>query len=295
MGRRLVLAIVSVVVFAGIIVGALSWSWAQNTPYNPGDPFYAWQQAAVRLWRGSMGSSRANLGLPVTIEPAAVAAAPTPTTASGGEPTRLPTPSAADILDAAHVVPFPPAAAEQIDHSFFPLAGGHDVADCAACHTQGDYKGTPSACVNCHAPDDPHEGAYGADCAGCHVIDDWQPVSFDHALMGSQDCRVCHTPPANHYTGACRNCHTDTTDFAVFIFSHDNIGLTDCRGCHAPPSGHYAGTCRSCHVSTNDFNVIQFDHTNVTGVDCGAATLRRPTITPARAAVATKMPATSAR
>ncbi|MDX1407095.1 MAG: hypothetical protein R3330_03150, partial [Saprospiraceae bacterium] len=39
------------------------------------------------------------------------------------------------------------------NHSFFPLEKGHDLTDCASCHTAGDFSGTSPVCFSCHQPD----------------------------------------------------------------------------------------------------------------------------------------------
>ncbi|MBP7591870.1 MAG: cytochrome c3 family protein, partial [Chloroflexi bacterium] len=164
-------------------------------------------------------------------------------------------------------VPFPDGA---VDHSFFPLAGGHDNLECTNCHTSGDYQGTSPTCVACHAKDEPHEGQYGADCATCHVIASWQQVTFDHTLVRSQECSACHTPPANHYEGSCRACHSDTTDFRNATFNHTTIGAKDCAGCHTPPANHYQGACRACHSDTTDFRNATFNHSGIGTTDCSS-------------------------
>ena len=81
-----------------------------------------------------------------------------------------------------------------VNHSFFPLRGGHDNRACETCHATGDYQGTDSRCVACHAQDEPHDGVYGRDCAVCHDINAWQNATFDHRFIGNSDCAACHNP-----------------------------------------------------------------------------------------------------
>ncbi len=39
----------------------------------------------------------------------------------------------------------------EVVHDFFPLTGGHNIADCFACHTPGgDFTGLSSECDACH-------------------------------------------------------------------------------------------------------------------------------------------------
>ncbi len=167
-------------------------------------------------------------------------------------------------LTTPRAVPFPDGS---LDHSFFALTGGHQPAKCTACHAVGDYRGTEPDCLACHAQDDAHAGEYGLACATCHVIEGWQFATFDHSTIGSTDCAACHTPPANHYQGACAACHTDTTDFLVVAnFDHSTIGSTDCAACHTPPANHFPGLCSSCHGDVNDFRSVTFNHAGLT--DC---------------------------
>jgi len=170
-------------------------------------------------------------------------------------------------LAAPLTVPFPEGA---VDHSFFPLTGGHDSLECTTCHTSGDYKGTSSTCVACHAKDEPHAGQYGDTCTNCHVIESWQIINFDHTVVRDQDCAACHTPPENHYQGACSACHSDTTDFRNANFNHATIGSTDCAACHTPPENHYQGACRDCHTDTSNFRNANFNHATIGGTDCSA-------------------------
>jgi hypothetical protein len=183
------------------------------------------------------------------------------------EETHSPT-RAADplVLEEIVAVPFPE---ESVDHSFFPLTGGHALA-CETCHTSGDYQGTPATCYACHAVDDVHNGSYGQDCTLCHQVTVWETAVFNHAIIGATDCAACHAPPANHYAGACSACHTDTDNFRNAFFNHSTIGATDCAACHAPPANHYAGACSACHTDTDNFRNAFFNHSTIGATDCAA-------------------------
>lgn len=176
------------------------------------------------------------------LESGETAVSPTPT----NQPPRLTTPRA---------VPFPPGS---LDHNFLPLSGGHQPLDCTACHVSGDYQGTDSGCRGCHAQDDPHDGQYGLVCADCHIIESWQAATFDHSLAAGQDCAACHAPPANHFPGACGNCHGDVTNFRNVNFRH--VGLVNCQSCHTPPANHFPGQCSACHTTTT-WAGASFNHT----------------------------------
>ncbi len=181
------------------------------------------------------------------------------------------------------------------DHSaFFPLTSGHAGLDCAECHVNGRYAGTPTDCYACHRDDydattDPNHANAGfpTDCEQCHTIARWDDADFDHnvffRLTGAHrtaDCAECHVN--GQYTGTptdcyachrtdynstedpdhadlgfptdCEECH-DTRSWDSAEFDHDTFfALTgahrraDCSGCHV--DGRYAGTptdCYACH------------------------------------------------
>ncbi len=177
------------------------------------------------------------------------------------------TASGTNSLADSRMVPFPEGS---VDHSFFPLSGGHAEISCETCHSGGSYQGTDTACITCHTQDDSHNGLYGADCATCHNISGWQDVNYDHSFIGDNDCAACHTPPANHYDGECRACHSDTENFANATFNHATIGGTDCAACHTAPAGHYSGACSACHSDTSNFRNATFNHATIGGTDCAA-------------------------
>jgi hypothetical protein len=66
------------------------------------------------------------------------------------------------------------------DHtkSAFQLTGAHISVDCAQCHADKLFKGTPTDCFACHAKDDAHEGSLGTDCAACHTTEVWQGATI---------------------------------------------------------------------------------------------------------------------
>lgn len=114
----------------------------------------------------------------------------------------------------------------------FPLTGAHGKAACGACHAPGTaYREAPTQCSSCHAKDDRHAGALGANCSGCHAQTAWRDVTFDH----------------------------ETTHFAL----SDAHAAAPCAGCHQ--NGRFAGTpsdCASCHRA-------QDVHKGRNGAQCG--------------------------
>ena len=133
----------------------------------------------------------------------------------------------------------------------FALTGAHKAATCADCHSDGVYRGKPTACVSCHQTDfngaktpDHRLSQFPTDCTPCHTTTAWQPATFDHAatqfpLTGA------------HRAATCTDCHGD----GVYRGKP-----TTCVSCHQPD---YNGTqdpnhtqaqfptdCTPCHTTT---------------------------------------------
>lgn len=164
----------------------------------------------------------------------------------------------------------------QFDHAKtrFSLSGRHAQTACVACHFGNRYQGTPQRCVSCHAPDDSHRGARGADCGSCHSTSTWTSQRFDHAretgfaLLGAHartDCTSCHTSGrmedpvpkdchgchlaqdshAGRLGDACDKCHASER-WQETTFSHDDVGFK-LLGEHADVACH---TCHTANVAT---------------------------------------------
>jgi hypothetical protein len=130
----------------------------------------------------------------------------------------------------------------------FPLRDAHTKAPCMACHFGNRYKGTPTQCVSCHAPDDVHRGSRGIECSKCHSTASWKTVKFDHAkqtgfaLLGVHaelDCLACHKSGR----------------------MQDKIPK-DCNGCHRAEDAHASrlgSDCAHCHGSVS-WKEAHFDH-----------------------------------
>ena len=78
------------------------------------------------------------------------------------------------------------------EHTSFTLNGQHAVADCALCHPNGQYTGTPSTCASCHLSDyqattnpNHQQAGFSTDCETCHgaAASSWQGATFDHSLV----------------------------------------------------------------------------------------------------------------
>ena len=169
----------------------------------------------------------------------------------------------------------------RFDHSMtaFKLTGAHAKVECAKCHVNNVFKGTPQECAACHAKDDTHQGQFGQNCAGCHTPDDWKKASFDHSLAAfkltgahinvectkchvnnvfkgtPQECASCHPEPAFHaglFPSDCATCHTtqgwSPAQFNgphTFPINHGEGGANSCKTCH--PDNLQTYTCYGCH------------------------------------------------
>ena len=194
-------------------------------------------------------------------------------------------------LSQAAPIPF---LSQDIDHTLWPLTGGHQNLACEDCHQMGAYAGTPGGCQDCHTiPDsDLYADHFQGDCLDCHLVDSWMPDDFDH--QGIVDCQSCHQDdsPDDHYAQAndswwllsilsnrqatpnhgslldqahydrCADCHTSTGDWTTVDFDH--FGFTDCQSCHLRQDellNHYPGQCSLCHT-TADWDPLAFEHAN---------------------------------
>ncbi|MHB1137125.1 MAG: hypothetical protein ACYC1X_10095 [Coriobacteriia bacterium] len=188
------------------------------------------------------------------------------------------------------------------DHSaFFKLEGRHAQIECADCHKNGQFAGTPSTCVGCHGT--MHGGL--TQCQTCHdPARGWSPKpGWDHSAFFKLEgkhlqvgCAQCHTnntfagtptvcqgchPVEHKNLPLCAQCHTPA-GFVPSNFNHDQyFPITGghqklaCISCH--PQGIYDGTptvCTGCHGTahggltacqdchtTNGFVPSTFNHT----------------------------------
>ncbi len=192
-----------------------------------------------------------------------------------------------------------PFLGQEVDHSVYPLTGGHAQLECAACHPGGQYADTPTQCGDCHRASlgnlyalALYPNHFAGDCADCHRVESWTPYQFDH--RGIVECQSCHlaNSPAGHYPGDCLLCHTDVVDWQQTTYVHTD--LAECRTCHLAdtPANHYVtlgvltanvglqgsawlphtpGACVNCHLNPADWRDVAFDHTGFD--DCAACHL----------------------
>lgn len=165
---------------------------------------------------------------------------------------------------ACHRMDAPAWTAEAYDHSFFPLTGGHDINECAKCHTGPTYSATPSDCFACHAEDyntsvNPPHATLGLStaCVSCHTTDPgWMPAEFrEHDNLyfpiysGAHEgqwtrCADCHTAPDNYAVFTCITCHTNPET------NEDHQGVNGYM--------YNNPACLACHPTGNADDV--FDH-----------------------------------
>ena len=163
----------------------------------------------------------------------------------------------------------------------FPLTGAHSGVDCASCHVNGRFKGTPKQCFACHngtnaqgkSPKHPQTTNF---CEGCHLTAAWRTLPFIDHVQATAPCATCHNgtialgKPANHIVTAapCGSCHRSTVSYAgATSFNHVGI-TTDCASCHngvaalGRPANHVPTTapCETCHRSTTTWAGGTFTH-----------------------------------
>ncbi len=172
-------------------------------------------------------------------------------------------------------------------HTFFPLVGGHEIADCAECHTDPkDYTNISPECISCHEEDFnattiPNHVELGLSqvCTDCHNLNPgWKPANFpDHDALfpiysGSHNgewnsCIDCHNDPANISVFTCIDCHDHNK--AEMDDKHQGIGgylysSVACLECHPTGSedgfdhntsnfpltgAHVSTQCIDCHTN----------------------------------------------
>ena len=169
----------------------------------------------------------------------------------------------------------------------FPLTGGHQNADCDACHTRGVFKGTPRRCAACHATTSrmsgerkpPNHMTTSDNCESCHSTFAWSQVTrFDHGdALGT--CVSCHdgrtapgkTPSHVQSGNNCEDCHS-TAGWQSARFDHSNV-TGNCISCHngvtatgkGPRHIQSANLCEDCHRTTGWSPVTRVEQAEVIG------------------------------
>jgi hypothetical protein len=175
--------------------------------------------------------------------------------------------------------------ASNINHDFFPLTLGHEINDCARCHTGTDYSSLSPDCFGCHEDDyyattSPNHQTinFTTSCVSCHTTNPgWQPAEYkQHDVLffpiysgshrGEWDkCLDCHTDENNYAIFTCITCHekgeTDSDHDQVNGYSYTS---TACLACH--PNGENDGTFN--HDATNF--PLTGEHTTLECIACHA-------------------------
>jgi hypothetical protein len=128
--------------------------------------------------------------------------------------------------------------------TFFKLVGIHKTLQCAQCHTNGKFAGTPRVCVGCHGK---HHGGL-TDCASCHTTSSFKPSTFKHSSV--------FVLTGQHTKLACTSCHPKKR-YAHVISG----GSHRCVACHGKQHGGLTN-CASCHT-TSSFKPSTFKHSSV--------------------------------
>ena len=124
------------------------------------------------------------------------------------------------------------------DHSksAFPLTGAHATVDCGQCHVGGVFKGTPTACVSCHARPASHTTGFSNACASCHTTRAWTPAAFN----------APHSFPMTHggANSVCSRCHPSSFTAWTCTACHSNAAMA---AQHTGVAGYTRSGCVRCH------------------------------------------------
>ncbi len=153
-------------------------------------------------------------------------------------------------------------ASSGINHDFFPLTKGHQLNNCAACHTPGTTGPLSTECYSCHQSDyastvnPSHKSSgFSTNCTECHTTDPgWEPATFrSHdatffpIYSGKHNgkwntCADCHTEPGNFSSFNCTECHkhnrTDMNEEHQGINGY-SYNSQSCLACHPTGSSDY--------------------------------------------------------
>jgi len=189
----------------------------------------------------------------------------------------------------------------------FALLGEHATIECATCHVNAVFKGTPRNCTGCHVKGQRIVATTmsakhiptNERCELCHSNSvTFYGAKFSHigsnVIVGG--CRTCHNgmigaaKPSSHSVGSkltasCDQCHR-TSAWLPAGYSHAGVVPGTCAsgGCHslAAPSASYTasvmsthinrpGSCDQCH-NTNGWLPASFKHTGTAAIaDCGGS------------------------
>jgi hypothetical protein len=144
--------------------------------------------------------------------------------------------------------------------------------ECASCHANGRFAGTPQICIGCHVTaytqtTAPNHAAAGfpQDCTLCHATSAWRPASFDHA-------RTRFPLTGAHMSVTCSTCHT-SGQFVAISSACVSCHLAQYNATTAPShaAAAFPQDCQVCH-STTQWRGATFDHSRTRFALTGAHT-----------------------
>jgi hypothetical protein len=160
------------------------------------------------------------------------------------------------------------------DHSTtrFSLDGQHTEIDCAACHQNGLFVGTPLRCQDCHNEPDIHRSVFNSACEDCHMPQAWSPVQWNGSLFDHQQTNFSLARHRLNQDGApltCTACHATTALPIQVAVDLPNFSLVTCQECHQELASafytnhtmQYGDACLACHDGVDRMN--GFDHQQV--------------------------------
>ena len=141
----------------------------------------------------------------------------------------------------------------------FPLTGRHQTVACESCHIKGVFKGTPTACYDCHwvrRQDDKFKTQLGTQCENCHRTIAWTAVRWDHGAMTNLPLNGAHRAIG------CESCHSSGR------FQKADVSCVSCHqkdyAATTSPNHLAAGfpmQCEACHRPSDvAFSQARFDH-----------------------------------
>jgi hypothetical protein len=129
----------------------------------------------------------------------------------------------------------------------FPLLGAHLAIECASCHLNSLFKGTPRNCAGCHFK-------------GSRIV---APPKHDRHVLTAEPCEACHT---------------NAVTFLGARINHGKVSVGSCTTCHngyiatGKPANHRSGlqvtaTCDQCH-RTFAWSPSSFNHVAIAAGSC---------------------------
>jgi len=133
---------------------------------------------------------------------------------------------------------------------------------CSSCHEKGlSWIGTPATVLRPTLKADGTAHVAAGECSTCH----FNTTSF----KGATDLPSNHIPLPSGPTSNCAPCHSNPSNFAIYVMDHSVVTAAACAVCHGagksfanmappalklPPGNHVpigTAACESCHSASN--------------------------------------------